>query len=119
MSPVRIQRKRTAGYRLPATATYVGRPTKYGNPFRPGVTIGCPDNETAVELYRAWLEHGNTAPYPHPGETGRLEALREQVLEDAPRGLAGRDLACWCRETDSCHADVLLEYVTDAGKVMS
>lgn len=35
MSPQRIQRKRTRGWRMPAGVVYVGRPTKWGNPHRP------------------------------------------------------------------------------------
>jgi hypothetical protein len=31
--PERIQRKRTKGWKMPAGAVYVGRPTKFGNPF--------------------------------------------------------------------------------------
>lgn len=31
--PQRIQRRRTKGWRMPAGALYVGRPTKWGNPF--------------------------------------------------------------------------------------
>ena len=34
MSPQRIQRKRTKGWKMPEGAVYVGRPTKWGNPFR-------------------------------------------------------------------------------------
>lgn len=36
MRPQRIQRKRTAGWRMPEGAIYVGRPTKWGNPFQFG-----------------------------------------------------------------------------------
>lgn len=32
--PERLQRKRTKGYRLPSGAVYVGRPTRFGNPFQ-------------------------------------------------------------------------------------
>lgn len=32
--PQRIQRQRTKGWRMPDGAIYVGRPTKWGNPFR-------------------------------------------------------------------------------------
>ena len=109
--PERIQRKRTKGWLKPVNAVFVGRPAKYGNPFKIGVTIGCDDNATAVELYRAWLEYGATAPYPLPGESKRLDALRKTVLEDAPRELAGKDLVCWCDESEPCHADVLLAFV--------
>ncbi|MFG2046173.1 DUF4326 domain-containing protein [Micromonospora sp. NPDC048935] len=33
MSPQRIQRQRTAGWRMPENTVYVGRPTLFGNPF--------------------------------------------------------------------------------------
>lgn len=31
--PQRIQRKRTKGWKMPDGAVYVGRPTKWGNPY--------------------------------------------------------------------------------------
>ena len=31
--PIRIQRRRTKGWRMPDGAVYLGRPTKWGNPF--------------------------------------------------------------------------------------
>lgn len=31
--PKRIQRRRTAGWRMPENTVYVGRPTRWGNPF--------------------------------------------------------------------------------------
>jgi hypothetical protein len=34
--PKRIQVRRTAGWRLPEGALYVGRPTIWGNPWRVG-----------------------------------------------------------------------------------
>lgn len=33
LPPARIQRRRVAGWRMPEGAVYVGRPTKFGNPF--------------------------------------------------------------------------------------
>ena len=32
--PIRIQRKRTRGWRMPAHTIYVGRGSLYGNPYR-------------------------------------------------------------------------------------
>lgn len=32
--PKRIQRRRTAGWRMPEAAVYVGRPSRWGNPFQ-------------------------------------------------------------------------------------
>ena len=34
--PCRIQRKRSKGWRMPAGAIYIGRPSKWGNPYWPG-----------------------------------------------------------------------------------
>jgi len=85
----RIQRRRTAGWRMPAGAVYVGRPGKWGNRFGADDT---PGNRTgAVALFRLWVNQ-------HPGYAA---AARTE--------LAGRDLACWCPLDRPCHADVLLE----------
>lgn len=107
----RIQRKREAGWKMPDNAVCITRPGKYGNPFVVGKTIGCDDRETAVALHKGWLELGHTAPYPRPGESEHLSALRDQILGDALSELAGRDLACWCHEGESCHGDNLIAYV--------
>lgn len=89
--PIRIQRKRTAGWKMPPNTVYVGRPTRWGNP-------------------NDWR---------HSGRTKAVEAYRTQWVEffakDAealPRlklHLAGKNLACWCPLSMPCHADVLLD----------
>lgn len=66
--PQRIQRKRTKGWRMPEGAVYVGRPTKWGNPFTvaghwivwAAVALGFRGDvsgrrQAAVTLYRSWL----------------------------------------------------------------
>ncbi|GAA2346660.1 DUF4326 domain-containing protein [Dactylosporangium salmoneum] len=92
--PARIQRRRARGWRMPEGAIYVGRPTGYGNPYRVGTPLpgyrAATDAAHAVELYRA------------------LVASSPAFQAMARRDLAGRDLVCWCRESDPCHADVLL-----------
>src|SRR6185436_16151556 len=93
--PKRIQRQRTKGWKMPSNAVYVGRPTKWGNPFRQGFYFG--DN-TLVGLYRDYLA-GNLASYHHGPE----------IAESARRELRGKNLACWCPLGQPCHADVLLE----------
>jgi len=87
--PVRIQRQRTRGWRMPAGAVYVGRPTKYGNPF-PASDTSTQARQEAVRRYRDWL------------------AGQPALIRTARRELAGRNLACWCPLTKPCHADVLL-----------
>lgn len=109
--PKRIQRKRTKGWKMPEGAVYVGRPTKWGNPFTPGMpTDDLPfivvkrmsgeleatlTRAQAVEAYGIWLRHSAV--------TGR------EVADAARNMLRGKDLACWCALDEPCHADVLLE----------
>jgi len=71
---------------------YIGRPSKWGNPFShknlPGIVIRS-TREEAVESYRTWL-----LTQPH-----LMAALPE---------LKGKVLGCWCKP-NSCHGDVLAE----------
>lgn len=87
--PERIQRRRTAGWRMPAEAVYVGRPTRWGNPFD-WQEMGALE---AVRRFRAYIQS------------------QPALLQEATQALAGRPLACWCRLDQPCHADVLLELV--------
>lgn len=94
-APKRVQRRRVKGEPgMPAGARYVGRPSKWGNPY--GVS-GETDAAAAVALFRDML---NRAPKALNGST---------VFDDIRKDLRGRDLACWCPLDQPCHADVLLE----------
>ena len=99
--PKRIQRKRIKGWRMPASAVYVGRPTRWGNPYRIGDVVHrglsvsgrdevISDAEGAVNAYRRWLF--------------TIKRSRDLIVL-----LQGKDLACWCSLNQPCHADVLLE----------
>lgn len=120
MRPRRIQRQRAAGWRMPPGARYVGRPTKWGNPFRPEL-VGA---ELALALYRALLtgwDPSLLAKWPHEDEERVYAAHRAwerrvldgpgvgMVADRARQELAGLDLSCWCRIDRPCHADILLE----------
>ncbi len=87
MTPQRIQRKRTKGWRMPEGAVYVGRPSKWGNPC-----------DTA-DQYRYQMFTGPSAKW-------NKEIVR--------RALRGKDLACWCSLDEPGHADVLLEIANAA-----
>lgn len=117
LMPQRIQRRRVKGWRAPAGAKYVGRGTRYGNPWgvvrmtngwsviwsgaahlTPGDLPREVRAETqmaahgvAVKLYRAWLIDN-----PRLVERGRRE-------------LAGHDLMCWCPQPLECHVDAWFE----------
>src|SRR6516225_8241629 len=49
--PIRIQRRRTKGWRMPQGAIYVGRPTPLGNPWQGVNERG---RKAVVETYRGW-----------------------------------------------------------------
>lgn len=69
----------------PPGAIYVGRPTKWGNPFVVGRDGTRAD---VIQKYREWLS--------------------PELRAAARRELAGKDLVCWCAPL-ACHANVLLE----------
>ncbi len=101
IGPVRVQRQRVKGWRMPPNTVNVGRPSKWGNPFKVAPAFVCESismpeitQESAVLLYREWIERA-LARWPSVGI--ELEELR------------GKNLACWCRLDEPCHADVLIE----------
>ena len=75
-----MRRKREPG------TIYVGRPTKWGNPFIVGKDG---DRAEVIAKYRRWL-------CDQPDLVAEIPTLR------------GFHLACWCAPA-ACHADVLLE----------
>lgn len=68
-----------------ANAIYIGRGSKWGNPFRIGADG---DRATVIAKHECWLR----------GQHHLLRALDE---------LRGRDLVCFCAPA-ACHGDLLL-----------
>ncbi len=115
---LRIQRRRTRGWRMPPNTISVCRPGRWGNPYRPSAAIKgdyCSIPEitpaTAVSLYR---QHIN----------GVLDGAFGLTLWDEMNAqIRGRNLACWCHlcpahaegkplgqpcpDCAPCHTDVL------------
>lgn len=118
-SPVRVQRRRTKGYRLPPNTVYVGRGTKWGNPFRaysePKYQMVVDDRTSTVkdmvlerrtpENWRAMTTKAVELFALHIGPLGLYEIDYSEIRAE----LAGKNLACWCPLDQPCHADVLLE----------
>jgi hypothetical protein len=129
----RIQLRRAKGWRKPPNTVVVARPSKWGNPFDfrrsefcwIALGYGCRGDrrgrqEASVRAYREWLAEGAATPEGHR-LVGYERAFKfgEVTLAEAKAGspptpdeietLRGKNLACWCRPGDPCHADVLLE----------
>lgn len=119
----RIQRKRIKGWKKPPYVIYVGRGSKYGNPFKIGEHINddlarivdpeilkkgliVKDAAHAKELYRIWIGHNFRQAHKNYELISKSELISD---------LEGKNLMCWCKVYDSngnyvdCHADVLLE----------
>ena len=93
--PRRIQCRRDRPWQTTPKAVYVGRPSRWGNPYRVGV------HGTAVQCVRLYaLHYGENASY----------------RADVRTCLAGKDLACWCKPDAVCHADVLLQWANESNE---
>lgn len=123
VTPKRIQRKRTQGWRMPENAVYVGRPSRWGNPFRVkgGRLIG-PEWPWA-QHYWTFIPAGYVDIYYMPtGPVSQQLAVdmyaslmrvrerdKSERLAEWLTPLRGNHLACWCPLDQPCHADVLLD----------
>lgn len=126
-APVRVQRKRTPGWRMPPRTISVARPSRWGNPFviartapRTWTVADSGDRSTALrEEPQIFTEKWLAATVAvrlfelHTGPMGLYEYSRED-LDDLRTELAGMDLACWCPlhndvgDPYPCHADALI-----------
>lgn len=120
---------------MPEGAVYVGRPSKWGNPYLLGVAkVRMPAIDGSEFEYEGRLHKkaGERCPFNHSDghytwhqvefatRAQVVELFRRAVLTDTGRyrntpsvaeiraELRGRDLACWCPLDQPCHADVLL-----------
>jgi len=74
---------------LPLDTVYVGRPSRWGNPFK----IGANGNrQQVIAKFRS--------------------SLSIEDRKKIRRELVGKNLSCWCSPLP-CHADVLLEIAND------
>lgn len=131
--PRRIQRKRTKGWRMPPGTVYVGRGSRFGNPFRPdfaGQYLMCDASHRrtvlspwvifdhtqdiranpatplmACQHYHRWLRKKYNSPDDRhvPQIVIPCTITRAQIA-----ALRGKHLACWCAPGQPCHADLLL-----------
>jgi hypothetical protein len=87
--PKRIQRSRAKGWKMPANAIYVGRPTVWENPYVVGSELMNGETLTAEKAVELYEQH-----------------LADNFSErDIRHCLHDKDLACWCALDEPCHAD--------------
>lgn len=117
--PVRLQLSRAKGFNLQdhsravngLDAMKVDRSTKWGNPF---LVVNDPyDRASVVTRFRRCLTQQPTL-LRHKlltitrGMEGRGEGHFARMRAALPE-IRGKNLACWCKPGEPCHADVLLE----------
>ena len=106
--PKRVQRKRTKGYRIPPNTVYVGRPSKWGNPFiihkhgplQPSTRVW------AQEHFGSLRPSRYVAITPHLAVDLYIEFVAPKI-DFTP--LRGKNVCCWCAPGEPCHGDVILE----------
>lgn len=118
--PIRLQLSRRKGFRLQAAsraindlaAAKVDRLTGWGNPF---LTEALGRAE-AVDAFRRLLTGEMTEPEilshsgsgKHSDGGAYLRNARDHILHHL-KEIRGKNLACWCKDDEPCHAIVLLQ----------
>lgn len=116
MTPIRIQRSRQHKQVSPngLPIVYVGRPSKWGNPFVigghykwGGMGRGITTMMIYVQAYK-W-EPGYTTLKTSEECIEWFEKYMQLTvnLKDVPQ-LRGKNLSCWCKIGEPCHGDILL-----------
>jgi hypothetical protein len=117
--PERIQRKRTKGWVMPEGAIYVGRPSRWKNPYKVVPQAGRPPYVAVIDKWGSetgerWSGFGDDREAA-AFAVDLFHRMLLGVFEREPSNrqhyigpLVGHDLACWCSPGSPCHADVLL-----------
>ena len=87
----KVLNKKTANAKEAASAIYVGRPTKWGNPYTLGEHR---TREQAIAYYEQYV------------------LRRPKFVDEIRTELRGKDLLCFCSPLP-CHADVLLRIANE------
>lgn len=124
MKPVRIQRSRRSGWRMPPNTVAVSRGTKWGNPFYIINEEGSPwiTDARVPSMPVCNYEAKKLLGLPEAGafnwenaRRGVVALFKAQCCDRSFEELRGKNLACWCPLLDEygrkfhCHADVILE----------
>ena len=79
---------------------YIGRPSKWGNPFShkngTKAEFVVKSRKEAIDKYKEWI-------------------LNQSELMASLRDLKGKTLGCWCKPK-ACHGDILMELASLIGE---
>jgi hypothetical protein len=110
MTPIRVQRKRTKGYKLPENTVCVNRPSKWSNPFK--LTVF--SRETSLKMYAECISNPHLVYYYFNPIAAHNAYIHFTYIKEHIHELKGKNLACFCpivnkyNEYVQCHADILL-----------
>lgn len=113
----------TKGWRMPEGTIYVGRPSKWSNPYTVDLMrsrsvgyqlLGTDPSmqqllKDSVAAFRCDLTYGPDSAWWWWGPHTQIIKIKGALAE-----LRGHDLACLCPLDQPCHADVLLELANEA-----
>jgi len=112
--PIRIQRSRQHKQVSPngLAIVYIGRPSKFGNPFKMG--------EIVSQKYSDVFDETDLKVYLTGGKIVTREDacyLYEKYMLDEMKKhsgfLRGKKLSCWCGPDIQCHGDIILKIVNE------
>ncbi len=115
--PRRVQLRRTLGWRMPPNTVKVDRSSRWGNPF-----TMC-ERDVSLRLFKSLVDGvwdpGNIPPDTPDAMWDHLYGCYQTGMscigcgchprESIRRDLRGKNLACWCKPSEPCHADILME----------
>ena len=129
LKSLRIQRKRTKGYKMPEGVKYVGRGSKWGNPFKLwGDMVYVDAGHRRGKILDKWVCYYDGGGYTvedvfklfsdmmldvdsyevEPEVRDKFIWMRQNIKD-----LKGVKLACWCSTEACCHGDILVYLAND------
>jgi len=106
---MRLQRTRKKGWKKPENSVYVGRRSKWGNPYK------VIHNEVFFfhPYYKEWVAvatyYDNKMAMENMLRRYEEKILTKEFIKEIKKELKGKHLLCWCKLGDPCHADILLK----------
>lgn len=122
MKPIRIQRRRIKGWKMPENTISVTRPGRFGNPFKVGYYVKLGQGGFGYAYLICWEEKYAKKDYVKVRDNAHAVELFREYLRRYPLHqnkidfLRGKNLACFCPIGEPCHADILLELTNEKDK---